>query len=96
MESDTCGIMNVCLVLCPYNVKGINIGKHSGIQASWTHAHMRMTECDNKNEGGGAFAITYADPEAGVRGGSLCMYITPKDFLGKILEPTGYPYATLG
>ena len=37
--------------------------------------------------------ITLVDPEAGVRGGSLCMYITPKDFLGKILEPTGYPYA---
>ena len=54
-----------------------------------THAHMRITECDNKMMGGGAFVITLVDPEAGGRAGSLCMYITPKDFLIKIPEPTG-------
>lgn len=52
---------------------------------------------------GGAFVITLVDPEAGGHAGSLCMYIAPKDFLGKIPEPTGkslldcvyagYPYA---
>ena len=39
---------------------------------------------------GGAFVITSVDPEAGGRGGCLCMYITPKDFLIKIPQPTGF------
>ena len=80
------------LVLCPYNVKRINIGKHSGL----THAHMRMTECDHKlvrNTCGKANVITLVDPEAGGRGGSLYMYIAPKDFLIKIPRPTRCPYA---
>lgn len=42
------------------------------------------------------FVITWVDPEEGGRAGSLYMYIAPKDFLIKIWELTGYPYATLG
>jgi hypothetical protein len=53
---------------------------------------MRITECDNKlgrNTCGETNVITLVTPEAGVRGGSLCMYITPKDFLIKIPRLTG-------
>ena len=87
-----CKDLNMLDVFCPYNVKRINIGKHSGL----THAHMRMTECDHKlgrNTCGETNVITLADPEAGGRGVSLCMYIAPKDFLIKIPRPTGCPYA---
>ena len=35
----------------------------------WTHAHMRIHECDNKTHGVGANVITSVDPEAGGRGG---------------------------
>ena len=62
----------------------------------WTHAHMRMSECDHKlvrNTCGETNVITLADPEAGGRGVSLCMYNAPKDFLIKIPQPTGCPYA---
>jgi hypothetical protein len=59
----------------------------------WTHAHMRMTECDHKTHGGGANVITLMNPEEGGRAGILYMYIAPKDFLIKIPEPTGCPYA---
>ena len=38
----------------------------------WTHAHMRITECDHINRGGGAFVITLVDPGGGgSRGASV-------------------------
>ena len=58
-------------------MKGINIGKHSGVY-----------RCDHKTHGVGANVITLVDPEAGGRAGCLCMYIAPKDFLIKIPRPT--------
>jgi hypothetical protein len=54
---------------------------------------MRMSECDHKTHGVGANVITLVNPEAGGRGVCLYMYIAPKDFLIKIPQPTGCPYA---
>ena len=75
------------LGFCPNNVKGINIGKHSGITPNKLcdhKEHMRDCECDTP----GHVCDHIGRPGGGGRAGILYMYITPKDFLIKIPQPT--------
>jgi len=55
-----------CIAPSDYNVKGINIGKHSGItQSVITKAQSRR--------GGGTFVITFAGPRRGY--GGILLYV---------------------
>jgi hypothetical protein len=68
----------------PNNVKGINIGKHSGITRLGQHCLRNpgrdtcgIANVITKPMGWGAFVITLETPEEGGRAVCLYMYIAP-------------------